>query len=353
MERYGACKTCFGSGNQATGDLECGACGGTGFGGSIDDLENPLRIKNKMKDTIKINQDSLLDLAIHSIHTHLNKRKSSMSSLVVKESLPERFGFTQDQFDLIKKTVAKNATDDELELFFHRCKMLGLNPLMPGQIYFIKYGTSPGTIVVGIDGFRARAHATGKLSGVKRGVIRDNNGICTGAWADVYRSDWQEPAHEEVPLNEYHTGKGNWVKMPETMIKKVAEAAALRIAFPNDLGGLYLTEEMDQAEKQEKEFSQPKQVRAPSEPQLKRLFAISKQHGVTVDQMKDYLLTKFNKSTTKDLTIEEYNQICDDIQAGHLNTASEPVIEVSDSVEFEQPPIASGGLPWEKYMDVK
>jgi hypothetical protein len=31
--------------------------------------------------------------------------------------------------------------------------------------------------------------------------------------------------------------------MPETMIKKVAEAAALRMAFPNELGGTYINEE--------------------------------------------------------------------------------------------------------------
>jgi len=36
---------------------------------------------------------------------------------------------------------------------------------------------------------------------------------------------------------------GPWYTMPQTMIKKVAEAGALRRAF--DLGGLYIEEEMD------------------------------------------------------------------------------------------------------------
>jgi phage recombination protein Bet len=155
--------------------------------------------------------------------------------------------FTPDQLKLITDTVAKGATPDELKLFLYRCKNLGLDPLKPGQIYFIKYGTGPGSIVTGIDGFRSKAARSGKLSGIKRGVIRDNKGKCIGAWAEVYRKDWNDCAREEVSLSEYNTGKSMWAKMPETMIKKVAEAAALRMAFPDDLGGVYSEEEMDQA----------------------------------------------------------------------------------------------------------
>lgn len=155
--------------------------------------------------------------------------------------------FSPDQTKLITDVVAKGATKDELALFLYRCQNLGLDPLKPGQIYFIKYGSGPGTIVVGIEGFRARAAKTGKLNGIKRGAIRNDQGDLIGAYAEVYRTDWKEPAREEVPLAEYNTGKGNWQRMPETMIKKVAEAAALRMAFPDDLGGIYTKEEMDQA----------------------------------------------------------------------------------------------------------
>lgn len=157
--------------------------------------------------------------------------------------------FTPEQLQLIRDTVAKNATPDELKLFLYRCQNMGLDPLKPGMIHFVKYGTGPGTIVVGIEGFRARAHSTGKLSGIKRGVIRDDKGKCVAAFCEVYRSDWQHPAREEVSMAEYNTGKGPWQKMPETMIKKVAEAATLRMAFPDQLGGIYTNEEMDQAER--------------------------------------------------------------------------------------------------------
>jgi phage recombination protein Bet len=154
--------------------------------------------------------------------------------------------WTPEQMKLITDVVAKGATPDELKLFLHRCKAFGLDPLKPGQIYFIKYGSGPGTIVIGIEGFRSKAARTGKLSGIKRGVIKED-GKLVGAWAEVYRSDWKECAREEVALSEYTTGRGTWLKMPETMIKKVAECAALRMAFPDDLGGLYGEEEMQQA----------------------------------------------------------------------------------------------------------
>lgn len=167
-----------------------------------------------------------------------------MSNLVVQD-------LSKDQLDLIKSTIAKGATDDELKLFTYRCKKMGLDPLKPGHIHFVKYGNNPGTIIIGIDGFRSRAASTGKHTGTKRGVLRDENGKCIGAWCEVYRTDWTQCAREEVSLVEYNTQKSNWAKMPETMIKKVAEVAALRMAFPDELGGVYSDDEMDQASHEE------------------------------------------------------------------------------------------------------
>lgn len=168
-----------------------------------------------------------------------------MSQLV--QVTNNEIAYTPDQLKLITDTVAKGASPDELKLFLYRCKSMGFDPLKPGQIHFIKYGNGPGTIVVGIDGFRARAMRSGKLNGISRGVIRNDKGQCIGAWAEVKRKDWEGPARIEVALSEYSSGKGPWQKMPESMIQKVAEAAALRMAFPDDLGGMYTHEEMDQA----------------------------------------------------------------------------------------------------------
>lgn len=170
-----------------------------------------------------------------------------MSNAVVPKNVSEIApqSWTKEQMELITATIARGATPDELKLFLYRAKSLGLDPLKPGQIYFIKYGSNPGTVVVGIEGFRVKAAKTGKLAGVRREVIRDEKGKCVGARCTVHRHDWDHPAIEEVSLSEYDTSRGNWKTMPETMIKKVAEAAALRMAFPDDLGGVYAEEEME------------------------------------------------------------------------------------------------------------
>src|SRR3990167_2282695 len=115
-----------------------------------------------------------------------------MSNLVAVNEI------SKEQMALIKATVAKGASDDELKLFLYRCKNMGLDPLKPGQIHFVKYNNSPGTMIIGIDGFRSRAAATGKHTGTKRGILRNEKGECIGAFCEVFRSDWKESAREEV-----------------------------------------------------------------------------------------------------------------------------------------------------------
>lgn len=153
--------------------------------------------------------------------------------LIVKEQ------YSDKDLDLIKRTIAKNATNEELDLFLIRCKTLGLNPLKPGQIFFMKYGNSAGTIVVGRDGFRSLAERTGKHRGTTTGVIKDQSGKVTHGFAEVHRSDWTHPARVEVSMAEYSKNTPIWKDLPETMIQKVAEVAALRMAFPDSLGGVY------------------------------------------------------------------------------------------------------------------
>ncbi|MEM3846876.1 MAG: phage recombination protein Bet [Candidatus Parvarchaeota archaeon] len=164
--------------------------------------------------------------------------------------------------ELIKRTIAPDATDDELALFLYQANRMKLDPLA-GQIYLLKFRNSDGTsrisIGISIDGMRSKATDTGKLQGIQRGIstdkdgneIRDKDGYPVRAWAEVYREGWTKPAREEVTFKEYARRnkdgslRQNWKDMPDTMLKKCAEAAALRMAFPIELSGVYIPEEVD------------------------------------------------------------------------------------------------------------
>jgi phage recombination protein Bet len=157
---------------------------------------------------------------------------------------------TPEQLKLIKETVAKNCTDHELQLFLHACQKTGLDPLMK-QIYAVKRGGSMA-IQTGIDGFRLIAERTGNYApGREPSFAYDADGKIVAATAYIKKmtpdGTWHEVA-ATARFEEYCPGGQFWQKMPHVMIAKVAEALALRRAFPMELSGVYSTEEMTQAD---------------------------------------------------------------------------------------------------------
>lgn len=175
----------------------------------------------------------------------------------------------RESIDLVKRTVAKGASDQELELFIRQCERTGLDPFAR-QIYAIKrwdaqVGAEVMQTQVSIDGLRTLAAETCEMGG------QDGPYWCnrSGQWSDAWLQEG-DPKASKVTVYRYvgdrraqftgvalwdsycqrkkdGTPTRMWSQMGPEMLAKCAEALALRKAFPQKLSGLYTGDEMSQA----------------------------------------------------------------------------------------------------------
>lgn len=190
----------------------------------------------------------------------------------------DAFGkLTRAQVDLIKRTVAQGASDDELKLFITICHGAQLNPFLR-QAHLVpfwdtKTGTNRRMVIVGIDGFRAIAESSGAYAGNDDPKF-DGEGEFNGktkhpmtATVSVYKvvEGQRYPFTATARWSEYWPGEKRdfqWRRMPYMMLGKCAEALALRKAFPKLLSGIYANEEVEQATQIAEASPEAKQAKA-------------------------------------------------------------------------------------------
>jgi phage recombination protein Bet len=230
--------------------------------------------------------------------------------------------WTPEQVDLIKRQIAKDATNDELTLFLYQAKKSGLDPLAK-QIYFQKRNNRP-VFITAIDGYRLVASRTGQHAGTDDAVFDDEKEpnratVTTYRMLHGVRCSFTATAR----WSEYCPPQGQdhmWIKMPCTMLGKCAEALALRKAFPQELGGVYTKEEMDQSGSVDVPPSPPPVVVpkkwTPTEIQLKKLFAISKAAGWATEDLRSYLKRKYAIGSSSDLNQHQYDELLEYLCSG-------------------------------------
>jgi phage recombination protein Bet len=176
-------------------------------------------------------------------------------------------GLSAEQVELLKRTIAKNCSNDELALFVQTCKRMRLDPFAR-QIFVVRRWDSSvgenGAMVaqsqVSIDGFRLVAERTGQYRGQTQPMWCGQDGEWKDVWLSndppaaakvgVYRAGFAEPLTRVAVyisyVQEKKAGGPNamWAKYPDVMLAKCAESLALRAAFPNELSGVYTTEEL-------------------------------------------------------------------------------------------------------------
>lgn len=183
--------------------------------------------------------------------------------------------WSTERVELIRRTICpKGIGEDEFALFIEQCKRSGLDPLLKEAFcvarranagnrekphWVTRYEFQPSEA-----GMLARAERFPDFKGIQASAVYAEDeiivdqgkgevvhrfnparrkGSLVGAWSRVVR-DGKLPVVVWLDFAGYVQQTPLWARIPTTMIEKCARVAALRKAYPEAFGGLYVREEM-------------------------------------------------------------------------------------------------------------
>ena len=193
------------------------------------------------------------------------------AELVLPEPVARR-GITEYQWRTLANNLFPGANPRSVLMVWDYCAARGLDPMKkPCHIVPMEVKDANGdyawrdVVMPGIYEYRITAHRTGDYLGHEKPIYGPDIeafGVKAPDWCEFTAYRWNHKAREKVPYTvqvffsevvatrkDKKTGEfvanSRWSRAPRQMLAKCAEAAALREAFPEEIGGEPTAEEMD------------------------------------------------------------------------------------------------------------
>lgn len=200
----------------------------------------------------------------------------SKDLMVIPQSVQNQIqtrGMSESQWLTLANTLYPGASPMSVLLVWDYCTARKLDPFKkPVHIVTMRVKNADGqwvdreTVLPGIYEYRTTAQRTGEYMGKTEpeyGPEKEVFGVVAPEWCKITIFRWNQLAKEKVPFptkvyfkeacgtkkkskdDPTPVANGRWERAPVQMLTKCTEAAALREAFPEEIGGVPTMEEIE------------------------------------------------------------------------------------------------------------